>query len=149
MRQIHAKPPMPKPTGDAFNEIFLSSSSFIVMSSERSWQPPTDVYETDTEIVIRVEIAGIKPEEVTISFDGDTLSIKGVRDELISKEQCKRVFRQMEINYGKFERVIVITGAINAEKAHAAYQNGFLEIVIPKAKQKKTIAHIEIMFRAS
>ncbi|MFA5794022.1 MAG: Hsp20/alpha crystallin family protein [Candidatus Brocadiia bacterium] len=130
-----------------FSEIFLSSGKLVMVQSEHSWQPPTDVYETDNELVIKSELAGVKPEEVIISIDSDHVIIKGTRHEKSSAHiPGKRIFRQMEINYGKFERVIRMDGHVSPENAHAYYKDGFLEIVIPKSRQKRTIATIEIHF---
>jgi HSP20 family protein len=131
----------------AFNEIFLSSSKLVMIQAERSWQPPTDVYETENEVIIKSEIAGIKPEEVMIAIESDHISIRGVRYEKATAHiPGKRNFRQMEINYGKFERIIRLDGHINPENAQAHYKDGFLEIIIPKSKQKRVIASIEIHF---
>ena len=84
--------------GMKFTELFISSSKLISVYTEKAWQPPTDIYETDKEIVIRTEIAGMKPEEILISFDANRLLISGCRDE--RDIRSKRNFRQMEINYG-------------------------------------------------
>jgi HSP20 family protein len=128
-----------------FNEIFLSSGKLVMVQAERTWQPPTDIYETENEIVIKCEIAGVKPEEIIISMEGDHLCIHGMRYEKTAISG-KRSFRQMEINYGKFERIIKMDGHINPETAHALYKEGFLEVIIPKSKQKRVITSIEIHF---
>ena len=114
-----------------FTELFISSSKLISVYTEKAWQPPTDIYETDKEIVIRCEIAGMKPEEILISFDANHLLISGCRDERDAR--AKRNFRQMEINYGKFEKNIEVYCGVEPEQATAAYKDGFLEIVIPKS----------------
>ncbi len=146
VRRLSPAPPPGHSKGlGAFSEIFLSSSKLVMIQSEQAWQPPTDVYETENEIVIKSEIAGIKSEEAVICLEGDHISIRGVRYEKITISG-KRTFKQMEINYGKFERIIKLDGHINPENVHAYYREGFLEIVIPKSKQKRTIASIEIHF---
>jgi len=119
--------------GMKFTELFISSSKLISVYTEKSWQPPTDIYETDKSIVIRCEIAGMKPEEILISCDANRLLISGCRDERDAR--TKRNFRQMEINYGKFEKVLDVYCGIESEHATASYKDGFLEIVIPKSKK--------------
>ena len=141
-----------------FTELFISSSKLISVYTEKAWQPPTDIYETDKEIVIRSEIAGMKPEEILISVDENRLLITGCRDERNSR--AKRNFRQMEINYGKFEKIIEVYCGIEPNEAAASYKDGFLEIIIPKSKKSAghhtasvsdghvtTIRHIEISSR--
>ena len=131
-----------------FSEIFISSSKLVSIYTEKIFSPPTDIFETDKEFVIRSEIAGMKPEEIIVSFDGNRLMITGSRDE--RDNRTKRTFRQMEIDYGKFEKVIEIYCGVEAEQSSGSYKDGFLEIVIPKAKKSgqirgsKTTKHIEI-----
>jgi len=72
---------VPAQAGMKFTELFISSSKLISVYTEKAWQPPTDIYETDKEIVIRTEIAGMKPEEILISVDNNRLLISGCRDE--------------------------------------------------------------------
>ncbi|MEK7448166.1 MAG: Hsp20/alpha crystallin family protein [Planctomycetota bacterium] len=119
----------------SFKEVFLSSHKLVMMFSERAWHPLTDVYETPDEIVVKVEIAGIRTEDVTITIEENKLTLKGKRYD--RDQRVKRVFKQMEINYGKFERVIMIHGPFNCESVRATYHDGYLELVIPKAKKSK------------
>jgi HSP20 family protein len=131
-----------------FSEIFISSSKLVSIYNEKFFSPPTDIFETDKEFIIRSEIAGMKPEEITISFDGNRLIITGSRDE--RDNRMKRTFRQMEIDYGKFEKVIEVYCGINPEKSNASYKDGFLEIIITKIKKSvqekdmKIVKNIEI-----
>lgn len=126
-----------------FKEIVVSSEKLVMMYTKRAWQPPTDIYETNDEIVIRSEIAGVSSKDIVVTLDGDSLLIKGTRYE--HDPRPKRLYRQMEINYGDFARTIALHGPINPQGIQAAYKNGFLEIIIPKAKKSKPItAHIEI-----
>ena len=94
--------------GGGYQEVFLTSNKLVLMFSERAWQPPTDIYETDAEIIVKMEIAGVDPKSLDIKINGDQLNIKGTRAD--SETKSKRMFRQMEINYGQFERGIIIHG---------------------------------------
>ena len=134
-----------------FSEIFISSSKLVSIYTEKVFSPPTDIFETDKEFIIRSEIAGMKPEEILVSLDGNRLIITGSRDERDAR--AKRTFRQMEIDYGKFEKVIEIYCGVDTEQSSASYRDGFLEVVIPKAKKTgqmrgaKTTKQIEITLR--
>ncbi len=114
---------------------FLVSSKLLVRIAESAWQPPTDVFETDQEVVVRVEVAGISADQVSLVLEGDRLLVRGRRDELPCAK--RRAFRQMEIHYGLFEREIYVEGPVDASRARAAYANGFLEVVIPKTKRPR------------
>lgn len=117
-----------------FKEVLFSSSKLVMMYTERVWHPPTDVYETPDEIVIKSEIAGINTDvDLTITVEEDKIIIQGKRNDY--DKRCKKMFKQMEINYGNLERIIHIHNHLVSEKTHASYKDGFLEIVIPKTNQ--------------
>ncbi len=97
------------------------------------WRPPTDVYETEDKVIIRVEVAGMHDGEFSISFDQGVLLISGQRQEIAEK----RAFHQMEINYGEFITEIEIPVPIDIDKIEAIYQDGFLKVSLPKAQPKK------------
>jgi HSP20 family protein len=94
------------------------------------WSPPTDVYETDNDFVVRVEIAGMREEDFDIMIEGDFLMISGSRPDIPER----RAYQQMEIRFGKFETVVGIPGPIDLETSHADYKEGLLTVILPKAK---------------
>jgi HSP20 family protein len=90
-----------------------------------TWRPPTDVYETNESYHVRVEIAGMRGADFSVTFDKQTLVIRGMR----SDEGSQRAYHQMEIGYGEFETVKV-------PDIEASYVDGFLRVELPKAKPK-------------
>jgi HSP20 family protein len=94
------------------------------------WRPPTDVYETDDCIVVKVEIAGMDEADFSISLDSRVLSISGVRRD----PAAKLGYQQMEILYGHFETHVHLPRAIQADKIEATYGGGFLSVRLPKAQ---------------
>ena len=109
----------------------LSTVSWQVRSNV--WSPPTDEYETQDTYIVRVEIAGMREEDFEVSLENDTLLIMGYRPD--SSE--RRAYHQMEINFGKFAIAVGVPGPVNVEQAQAEYVNGFLTIILPKAKQNQ------------
>jgi HSP20 family protein len=95
-----------------------------------SWSPPTDVYETETSFVVRVEVAGMRELDFTINTDDNFLFISGVRSE--SPE--RRAYRQMEIRFGEFSTAVELPLGVDVSKADADYQDGFLNVILPKLK---------------
>lgn len=117
-----------------------SSLHFVVRSqpsrpeesaSESYWVPNTDVYSTDQGLVIKVELAGMRREDLELTVEGNKLKISGHRPDGCRAPQCK--FLVMEINYGPFESIIEIPQGYDMGRAQAAYQNGFLRVDIPLA----------------
>jgi HSP20 family protein len=99
----------------------------------RVWRPPTDLYEVEDKIIVRVEIAGMSEGDFTISIDQNILSISGVRSETGER----RAFYQMEIPFGEFSTEVEIPSPINMEQVVAEYHDGFLLVTLPKAKPKE------------
>ncbi|MCL5257117.1 MAG: Hsp20/alpha crystallin family protein [Chloroflexi bacterium] len=99
--------------------------------SPGSWRPPVDIYETAGEVVVLAEIAGVQAVAMRITVEGDTLTIAGTRS-------CKgpvpgQTYHQLEVPFGSFQRTVILPANVNADEAKASYQDGFLEITLPKA----------------
>jgi HSP20 family protein len=98
-----------------------------------AWQPPTDVYETDRDIVIKVCIPGVRPEQVAVECNGEVFTICGVRRGPDAANV--RTYHQMEIRNGYFERRVVIHRPFDPSEAKARYEDGFLYVIVPKAAE--------------
>ena len=108
----------------------LQAVSWHVRST---WSPPTDVYETEENCVIKLEIAGMRDEDFEVAFENNILMISGHRPDLNER----RAYHQMEIRFGKFEIAVEIPVMVNIEKATAGYQDGFLVIMLPKVNSNQ------------
>jgi HSP20 family protein len=100
------------------------------------WSPPTDVYETETHYVVRVELAGIRETDLEITFDNGILVITGVRSDVPER----RAYHQMEIRFGKFSTAIGVPGPVDLDKSVAEYSDGFLMVRMPRT----TATQVEI-----
>jgi HSP20 family protein len=96
------------------------------------WSPPTDVYETEDNFVVRVEVAGLRDDDIEVAIENNVLMISGSRADLNER----RAYRQMEIRFGKFEIAVEIPVQIEVEKSAAQYKDGFLVIRLPKLNSK-------------
>ena len=106
-----------------------------VRFSPRTWQPAIDVFETDTEVVVLVELAGLKEEEIEVTVHNGVLTVRGERKDI--KQGIKRTYSQMEILWGPFERNIALPANVNVDQIKAFYEAGILEVVLPKRDEKK------------
>ena len=95
------------------------------------WVPNTDVYTTDTGLVIKVELPGMKSENLEITVEGSRLRIAGNRPDCCRAANCS--FLVMEINYGPFETVLDLPTGFDLGQAKAIYVNGFLRVDVPPA----------------
>ncbi|NWG06756.1 MAG: Hsp20/alpha crystallin family protein [Chloroflexi bacterium] len=105
----------------------LHTISWQVRSS--LWRPPTDIYETDESFIVRVEIAGVREDEIEVAVENSLLRISGVRSD--APEQ-RAYYHQMEIQSGRFEIVAEIPIPVDVEQAGAIYRDGFLTVTLPK-----------------
>jgi len=90
-----------------------------------------DVYETDKAIFVKTAIAGVKPENLSLSLTHDMLTIKGKR---YDEETEKRNYLCQECHWGAFSRTIILPAEINVTKAEAIFRGGILSIKLPKTK---------------
>ena len=97
------------------------------------WRPATDVYETGDSIVVRVEIAGMREEDFSISLIGSQLTVRGNRPDI----QERRAYHQMEIFFGEFSTEVELPGPVLSDQVTAEYTEGFLRLVFPKDRPKK------------
>lgn len=96
----------------------------------RAWRPPTDVYELEDVVIVRIEVAGMQDAEFSISLENRLLTIQGTRADTAER----RAYHQMEINFGEFRTQVELHWAVERERIEAAYDNGFLRLRLPKAR---------------
>jgi HSP20 family protein len=111
-------------------------------SARGSWVPNTDVYVTDSGLVIKAELAGMRSEHLEITVEGRRLRISGNRPD--GCRAAKASFLVMEINYGPFESVLEVPAEYDLNLAKAAYLNGFLRIDVPLAQGTSKIAKVPV-----
>jgi len=98
---------------------------------ERRLYLPVAVYETDDEFVVTASVPGLKPEDVEITFEDGSLTIRGeIKPPLenVNYVICERA-------YGPFSRTLNFNVPIEADKIEATVQNGLLTITVPKAEE--------------
>ena len=103
--------------------------------NETNWTPNTDVYVAEDALIIKVELAGMRREDLEITIEGNRLRISGQRPDGCREPHCK--FLVMEIHYGSFESLIELPEGYDATQARAAYQNGFLRVDVPLAARPR------------
>jgi HSP20 family protein len=98
-----------------------------------AWSPPTDLFEIEKDYVVRVEVAGMHQQDLSIQLEDNYLIISGTRHE----KPTRHAYHQMEIRFGEFSTIVAIPGPVSAEKASAEYNDGFLIVNLPKCESKK------------
>lgn len=115
---------------------FASSKPPMVQFSPRVWEPAIDVYETDEQVVVVVELAGVREDDIEIVVNRSTFVIRGERK--APSASGHRTYHQMEIASGAFERGIALPVAVVPGQTKASYRDGLVEVILPKVKEKQT-----------
>ena len=103
------------------------------------WAPAIDVYETKDDLVITVELPGVKEKDVHLSVVGDVLSLRGqrIQEGEIREENYHRIEHRIERWSGNFERHVQLPIPVQTDKVHATYRDGVLEVRLPKVEEVK------------
>lgn len=114
---------------DAFNGFQIAPFS---SGANFGW-PSVEVSETDKDVKVTAELAGLEEKDIEVSVEDDVLTITGEkRTETDDKER-----RYSERYYGRFERRLALPGVIDDERVKATFKNGVLSVTLPKAQGAK------------
>lgn len=105
------------------------------VAHQREWAPRVDLLESEDHFVLRVELAGIEPGNVTIQFDPrrHTLVVRGERADGLCHSKARYNPLLLEIETGAFTREIALPHVmVDVQRAQASWTNGLLQVVIPK-----------------
>lgn len=118
---------------DLFDEM---DRFFGTAYDERSFSPATDVTETENHYLMSLDVPGMKREDLKIEVVDNVLTVSGERKRETASDKKERVQR-FEKSYGFFKRSFSLPSTIDAEKVEARYDNGVLELYLPKVAQVK------------
>ncbi len=94
-------------------------------SSLSGWIPPMEGYRKDKEYVVRVDLPGVDPKDVSVHAEGNVLTISGERKSDVEKPEYRETY------YGRFERRLSLPHGVASDKIAAHYNNGVLEVRVP------------------
>ncbi len=123
---------------DEMNRLFDDFFSPLMTRPEWTegvWSPSVDVSETKDNVVIKAEMPGMTKDDVRISIQNDTITLKGEKKQ--EKEQKDANYHRIERSYGSFCRSFTLPTAVKADKIKATYQDGILNVTLPKTEEVK------------
>lgn len=109
---------------------FFEGTRPFFCPTERVWSPPTDIFETSAAIHVKMELAGVRDEDIDVKISDNYLVVRGRRQDQMNVK--KENFHLMEIQYGVFERVFRLPDRMTVSSVTASLKNGFLLVTIPK-----------------
>jgi HSP20 family protein len=122
---------------EGFNPLAAAEESFPLTA----WVPPCDIFETPKEVILKMEIPGVKKEWLTLTVENSTLMIRGERK--FEEEVKKENFHRLERYYGEFYRNFALPPFVDPTKIVAEFKDGLLTLMLPKREEAKA-KNIEI-----
>jgi HSP20 family protein len=123
---------------ESFGRALIEPSEFF--AEPVGWLPAVELTESATEFVVIAELPGLKPADVTVECEDDTLTIRGSKEGEKKAEKDKNRVHLYERSFGTFFRSFAFPKPVNAEKIVAEFADGMLTIHIPKAAEVKSMA---------
>jgi HSP20 family protein len=100
-----------------------------------AWAPALDISERKDAYLVTVELPGVKLDDLQITMEGSLLTIQGERH--VANDSSEQQFHRIERRYGAFRRSITLPAHVMADMVEASFEDGVLQIVVPKAEEAK------------
>jgi len=117
-----------------FEDVFAGRSEDKDLTAS-TWAPAVDIFETESELVMTVEVPGIDEKDIEIKIEDNTLTLKGERK--FEKETKEENYHRIERSYGSFYRAFTLPNSIDPDKIQAEHENGVLKITMAKRLELK------------
>ncbi|HUB18478.1 MAG TPA: Hsp20/alpha crystallin family protein [Acidobacteriaceae bacterium] len=103
--------------------------------STAAFVPPVDIYEDEHKIVLKLEVPGMKENDLDIQIENNVLTVKGERK--FEKEEKEENFHRIERRYGSFYRSFTVPNTVNPDSVKASYEAGILRLELEKRAEAK------------
>jgi len=123
---------------DEIDRLFEAPLAELAQASQQlfsGWNPAVDMHEDKDHVYVRVELPGMKKEEIEVSLHEGALTISGERKRDTKHEEGE-VYRA-ERFFGRFQRTVMLPSAVASDKVKAAYKDGVLTVTLPKTEEAK------------
>jgi HSP20 family protein len=113
----------------------LSGVSPTNGTNSSTWLPAVDVWETESELVLSFDLPGMAEDDIAVELEDNVLTVSGSRER--TSEHSSDRFYRFERRYGTFSRSVTLPAGVQEDAIKAAYENGVLEVRIPKPEEAK------------
>jgi HSP20 family protein len=101
-----------------------------------TWAPPVDIYETESELVVKADLPDLQEKDIDVRVENNTLTIRGERK--FEKEVNEDNYLRVERTYGPFTRSFSLPNTVKTEGIRAEYRNGVLTLHMTKREESKS-----------
>ena len=105
------------------------------LTTSGSFVPAVDVYDDEHKVILKLEVPGVKQEDLDVQVENQTLTVRGQRT--FEKEEKEENFQRIERRYGSFSRSFTLPNTIDTQSVKADYENGILKIELAKREEAK------------
>jgi HSP20 family protein len=113
----------------------LFGKDWDVPAATTAWSPSVDIFENDSEVVVKAELPGMTAKDIEVRLENNVLMLKGER--AFEKETKEENYHRIEREYGSFSRSFTLPTPVDGDKVTAEYKDGVLKIVLPKKEETK------------
>lgn len=106
-----------------------------IVESDTEWEPPVEVFESEHEVVVKAALPNVDPKHIDITISNDAVTLKGSTKH--EEERKERNYYRRELRYGAFLRAVPLPAEVKSAEAIASYNDGVLEIRLPKSDRAK------------
>lgn len=117
-------------------DLLLGGRDFLDPFAVGSWDPPVDICQTENRVRVQIELPGVEPSDISLTFQGDALRVQGIKREQ-ARSRKLLCFYCLERRYGRFDRQVSIKGILNPRKSRASLEKGILTVEIPTVKERR------------
>ena len=117
------------------DEFFTQQPGAAREMAQLGWQPAVEMFETDSDVVVKAAVPNVDPKNIDVTVTGDTITLKGETKQ--EEERKDRNYYHQEMRYGAFARTLPLATEVKSAEAKATYKDGVLEVRIPKADRVK------------
>ena len=118
-----------------FDDFFYPTRRTVENDGMWNWNPAVDIYEEESNIVVKAEVPGMQKDQITVDVKDGVLTLKGERSE--NKEIKEDRYFKRERTYGRFERAFTLPADVKADEIKAEYKDGVLKVLVPKPEAEK------------
>lgn len=117
------------------NRLFDDGLSRIDSSRGTAWLPSVDVHEDSERLLFKVDVPGVRKEDINVRVDGGVLTLEGSRK--LELEEKRQGYHRVERAHGKFSRSFALPDSVSTDEVHAELRDGVLEVSLAKKKEAK------------
>lgn len=114
------------------DDLLRQGQHYGLLQPATLWRPPVDIHETAAHVLVKIELAGVREENLDITLYDNALVVTGRRED--DSEHDEHIcYHEAQVHYGPFRAEILLPTAVRSDAVTTSYEHGFLRIRLPKA----------------